>query len=360
MKQLSKVAKKIGAIALTAIVATQSFSGNVFAYSNSVSGTIGNDGVKYSYSDTGVLKIGTQSETLDLYYEYPSTLFKNEVGEDASINPDDIKTLIITKKINSLDSNWFYNQAWSNLENIIIEEGVTKLGNFIRLEDSPKVDSITIPNTVTAIDYGMISAYGSVDHDVKIVIPSTVNTIAEGSITLSTDSSKEHVTIVCEKNSSIYNYAVLNGYRVELIDAATQCDATLDNDISWNIVAPEDLTFEYSNNGWIANTWVGVQGTLAAGSTLKITTDKKFSILGATKPDVQDVSVSSNNDTSAENGDSIITSLVRSNLENESVSVSGVSGNVYKINYKCVCDSPTLARQTYKGTVNFLVREIQG
>ena len=363
--KLRKFIKSIGVVALslTMIVEVKT---PVNAFTSDQSGYLGKKGLTYDYSSSGVLTIkgdsslgefnklvlgiGTSSsddsQDTRLYLDSSFTQVSN-------LNFSDVKTLVI-KDIDTLckDNSSMVLSQLPNVKSVIFEGNIKSISNFFSTALSLRY--LEIPSTVTELGSSVLEVWDNTTQ-VKLKIPSSVTNIADDMIHCYTGGYKA-ITIVCEKGSEAYNYATEKGINVELYDATTECIATLNNDITWGIVTPEDITFAYSSDGWIADTWVGITGDLSQSSTLTVTTDDNFDILGDTKTDIQNVEVTSDDGNTSTSAGSIVTTLNNSKLQAGKVNVDTI-GDVYKIPYKCKTTSSSLLRQKYIGTVKFIVNE---
>lgn len=332
------------------------------------------DVYKYSYNSSGILTItGTPvSKTItesSLFvgskYTFTNVEYvQGQTGSDVltipaaninTINVSDVKVI----NLNDFDAigttnNPLLYMGFENLETVILGDGIKKVQGLLAGAYTKKVNRLTLPNSVTEIGAGLVNG-SMINHPLVIEIPSTVTTIADKAIDV-TDGI-ENITFLCEKGSAAYNYATEKGINVELYDATTECIATLNNDITWNIITPEDINFAYSSEGWVADTWVGVQGSLSPASKLYVSTDETFDILGDTKADIQTVTVSTEDTNTTLTNNIYKTELNNTKLQAGKVAVDGTD-DAYKITYKCKVNSPTILRQTYKGTVKFIINEI--
>lgn len=375
--------KSIFTILLSAIIITTFAPSQVNAFSSDSEGwlvtktfmgdTIA-DVYKYSYNSSGILTItGTPASktitesSLFVGNKYTFTnieYVKGQTGSDVltipteninTINVSDVKVV----NLNGFDTigttnNPLMYTGFENLETVILSDGVKKVQGLLAGAYTKKVNKLTLPSSVTEIGASLVNG-NMMNHPLVIEIPATVTTIADKAIDVTDGLS--NITFLCEKGSAAYNYATEKGINIELYDATTECTATLNNDISWNIITPEDINFAYSSEGWIADTWVGIQGSLSPASKLYVSTENSFDIFGETKADVQTVSVSTEDVNTTLSGSIYKTELNNTKLQSGKVAVDGTD-DAYKINYKCIADSSTILRQTYKGTVRFVINEI--
>ena len=364
--KLRKFIKSIGVVALslTMIVEVKT---PVNAFTSDQSGYLGKKGLTYDYSSSGVLTIkgdsslgefnklvlgiGTSSsddsQDTRLYLD-------NSFTQVSNLNFSDVKTLVI-KDIDTLckDSSYMVLSQLPNVESVIFEGDIKSISHFF--STSLSLRYLEIPSTVTELGSSVLEVWDNTTQ-VKLKIPSSVTNIADDMIHCYNGGGYKAKTIVCEKGSAAYEYAAQKGCIIELYDSSVECEATLNNDITWGIVTPEDITFAYSSDGWIADTWVGITGDLSQSSTLTVTTDDNFDILGDTKTDIQNVEVTSDDGNTSTSAGSIITTLNNSKLQAGKVNVDTI-GAVYKIPYKCKTTSSSLLRQKYIGTVKFIVNE---
>ncbi|MBO7471927.1 MAG: leucine-rich repeat domain-containing protein [Bacteroidaceae bacterium] len=75
---------------------------------------------------------------------------------------------------------WYFATPWygyrSNIQNVIIESGVTSIGNGA-FYDCSGLTSVTIPNSVTRIGYNAFDGCSSLT---SIMIPNSMTTIGNG------------------------------------------------------------------------------------------------------------------------------------------------------------------------------------
>ncbi len=119
--------------------------------------------------------------------------FRTQAGKNCfyKVLDDDHKTLVIYGEGDMWEgsvSGFFDGLKKSDIERIIIEEGITSIGDYA-FENYPNVKSIKIPDTVTSIGYRAFALndenYRNQGDGVteKVVIPSSVKTIGDEAFT---------------------------------------------------------------------------------------------------------------------------------------------------------------------------------
>ena len=347
-----------------------------FAYSDSCEGVWGtNTDVNWSYNSSGVLTInGTTEGGSAITSSIISAVSRSPLS--GSKYATDVSSIYINN-ISSITGTFsapvFYKSGtnsitgFTGLKEIILGEGLNSISYGFVVPAS--VTRVVFPDSLTKIGYLAVvnsvgsSTFGSsltskdtcLRYPLKVVIPSSVTSIADLAFG-NAEKVKTNLTVVCEAGSEAYNWAIAHECQIELMDASTSCEATLNNDIEWGIVTPEDMIFQYSSEGWIADTFIGVTGTMPDGHTLTVTTDGNFAILGEKKGDLQKVNVTTEDEKTVTNElKQLVTTLSKSDLSDASETMGEEIG--YKIAYKCQTESSTLLRQTYNGTVKFIITE---
>lgn len=331
----------------------------------------------------------------DVYYNYNSDgtlVFKGTNGTEdliGNINtnsngpvvdaPDDFKknwkTDISTVIFNNLDTVGYYatgnnaitSTSWvlgltsgdsCNITTIICD--ANKMGSFARNLNS--LEYFSFGSNAEAIGKG---AFGeaAITTGAKIVIPSNVTTIDENCMYITSDT---NITVVCDYGSAAYNWAVDRAaaypdatINIELTDITASSAVELDNTQKYEVIVPETTEFAYSNEGWKGDTFLGIVGTVPNGVELKVKTDSSFIILGDEIISAESVTVSTEDENSVKSGATWVTTLDKDTIDTatDTIEYNNETKQGYKIDYKCVVNSGKLMKQTYNGTINFLITE---
>ncbi len=121
------------------------------------------------------------------------------------------KTLTVKSNIDDLTVDNYETVAWNNYkdktENIVIEEGVEKIGDFAFCYEK-ELKSVTLPNTLTTIG---TAAFAGSDTLKEITIPSSVTTIGDNAFGYDSQMKlTENFVAKCETNSYAQSYCFKN------------------------------------------------------------------------------------------------------------------------------------------------------
>lgn len=332
------------------------------AFTNSCAGDWGADsGVKYSYNSDGtlVIKGETGSETLS----YQAGVQAFGTGSDLATNRNqDIKSIIVDNlscfsTSTSVSSAIFMGNNYGSIEYVSIN--AETLGAFV--DSVGNIKTIVFGDKVRTIKKNFAPLRDSIT--LTLYIPGTVTFIDEEAFPgLGTYCT---VNVVCEYGTAGYNWAkhIDNSYphvnvNIELYETQATSQVVIDNRALYEIVVPENTTFKYTSDGWVADTFCGVVGTLPEGLDLTIKTDEEFRVIGDEIIAVEKVSTTTEDPLSSTANGIITTTLDKATLDskpheiqiNETTTEPG-----YKVDYKCKTQSPHLMKQSYSGVIKFLI-----
>lgn len=336
------------------------------AFSNSCSGQWSDDeGVSFSYNSDGTLIVvgenGTESATASTTYAFKGTdLDKNWSTDVTSIIVENLDTF---GPISSSPITMF-NNSNHNIQYASIN--ATNVGAvFSRVST---LDTIVFGEDVRTINEKFIE-YSDTSSNITMYIPSTVTYISEKAYLYSRTSSWSSaiftLNVVCEYGTVGYNWATYmkNAFpnatvNIELYETQATSQIEIDNRALYEIVVPEKTVFKYTTEGWVADTYLGVTGTLPEGLDLSIKTDESFKVIGDEIIAVETVDTTTEDANSVTSNGIITTTLNKQILESQPHTIDldeNTSEGGYKIDYQCKTQSPYLMKQSYSGVIKFLI-----
>lgn len=331
------------------------------AFTNSCSGQWGEDvGVNYNYNSDGTLVIKGETGTESLTAKAGTSAFGT--GELSTKWKDDVKSIMI-ENINCLNPSIvnsnaiFSGNTYGNLEYVFINAETT--GAFA--DSIGNIKTIVFGDKVRTINQNF--AFLKDSANLTIYIPSTVTYIDEEAFP---GLGKYcNVNVVCEYGSVAYNWAkhIDSAYihvnvNIELYETQSTSQVVIDNRALYEIIVPENTTFKYTSDGWVADTFCGVVGTLPEGLDLTIKTDEEFRVIGDEIIAVENVSTTTEDSLSSTANGIITTTLDKATLDSKphEIQINDTTTEPgYKIDYKCKTQSPHLMKQSYSGVIKFLI-----
>lgn len=319
------------------------------AFTGSSAGQWGSDvGVEYNYNSDGTLVIRGTDGTEDITSVCDSTL-ASDISNIIIDNVDSVGTNTYIFDANARYIDSFYINA-------------TNVGKITNQGTVPNYTTIVFGNDVRTVgSHAFGEAKYSATNQLKVVIPSTVTSLADDWIELY----KGNITVVCEYGSEAYNWALSKQnisnvtVNIELADYTAYSNVIIDNTQQYAIVVPETISFSWSNLGWECDTFLGIIGTLPDGVSLTVKTDDTFTVLGDTVASLETVKVSTEDVNTVKSNQMLITTISKDVLANatDTIEVNTETKTGYKIDYNCITESEKLMKQTYNGAMKFLVAE---
>lgn len=194
----------------------------------------------------------------------------------------------------------------------VIENGVKTIEK--RAFQDSKLEDITIPNTVTSIDYGAFARNNSLK---KLTIPSSVKSIEDDVFYLITD----NITLYVEKDSYAEKYAQNNKIKYEIIGAKENEKVNLSNN---------SIKIDTTTNVIPQNTKLLVE-EVSSGNNYNIVT--KAVEQDVNKFILYDISLESNNVKIQPNGKVKVSILLPTNYDRTNITVYRVENAGNKVEY---------------------------